>query len=196
MRVNAFSAGVEPGGLRNGTDIKILICYIFHSINKPLNKNDVIEAIQESNLANYFELNNAFAELVDQNNLVIDPQTNKVTLTESGQLIADQLETAIPLSVRNQALSTTIKFLTKVKLKNENSVTVKKDKTGYTITCYIPDGQINLLSCSLHLPDKLQAEFVKENFYNDPETIYKTMLAVFTKDKDLVKEIFEKHLLD
>jgi len=196
MRVNAFSAGVEPGGLRNSTDIKILICYIFHSINKPLDKDDVIEAIQESNLANYFELNNAFSELVDQNNLLIDPQTNKFTLAESGKLIADQLETNIPLSVRNQALSTTLKFLNKIKLKNENRVDVEKDSTGYTITCCIPDGQIDLFSCSLHLPDKLQAELVKENFYNDPETIYKTMLAVLTKDKELAKEIFEKHLLN
>ncbi len=194
MKVNAFSAGVEPGGLRNSTDIKILICYIFHSINKPLDKDDVIEAIQESHLANYFELNNAFAELVDQNNLMIDQETHKVTLTESGKLIANQLETNLPLSVRKQALSTTINFLTKIKLKNENSVTIKKDIKGYTITCCIPDGQIKLFSCSLHLPDKLQTELVKENFYDDPETVYKTMLAVLTKDKELAKEIFEKHL--
>jgi len=194
MRGNAFSAGVEPGGLRNSTDIKILICYIFSSLNKPLDKTNVIEAIQESNLANYFELNNAFAELIDQNNLLVDPKTQKITLTESGKMIADQLETTLPLSVRKQALNTTIKFLTNVKLKNENSATIKKDTTGYTITCSIPDGQIDLLSFSLHLPDKLQAELVKENFYNNPEMVYKSILAVLTKDKELAKEIFDDNL--
>lgn len=194
MRINAFSAGVEPGGLRTRTDIKILICYIFSSISKPLAKTDVIEAIQESNLANYFELNNAFAELVNQKNLIANSKTNKLILTESGKLIANQLETTLPLSVRKQALSTTVNFLTKVKLKKENSVTIKKDSTGYTITCRIPDGQIDLFSFSLHLPDKLQVELIKENFYNDPEIIYKTTLAILTKDKDLAKEIFENYL--
>lgn len=193
MRVNAFSAGVEPGGLRNSTDIKILICYIFSSLNKPLDKTNVIEAIQESNLANYFELNNAFAELIDQNNLLVDPETQKLTLTKSGKMIADQLETTLPISVRKQALNTTIKFLTNVKLKKENSATIKKDTTGYTITCCIPDGQIDLFSFNLHLPDKLQAELVKENFYNNPEIVYKSMLAVLTKDKELAKEVFDNN---
>ena len=73
-------------------------------------------------------------------------------------------------------------------------VIIKKDTTGYTITCRIPDGQTDLFSFSLHLPDKLQAEIVKENFYNDPETVYKAMLAILTKDKELTKEIFKNHL--
>ena len=33
MEYDALSAGVEPGGLTNRTDIKVLICYIIKSID-------------------------------------------------------------------------------------------------------------------------------------------------------------------
>ena len=36
MTYDAFSAGVELGGLRNQNDIKILICYLIYSINAPI----------------------------------------------------------------------------------------------------------------------------------------------------------------
>ena len=42
MNFDAFSGGIEPGGLRNKSDIGILICYMLHNINSPFPEDDII----------------------------------------------------------------------------------------------------------------------------------------------------------
>ena len=56
MKQDAFSAGVEPGGLWHKNDIRILLCYILASVGAPLSRQDLSRIIQEKGLANYFEV--------------------------------------------------------------------------------------------------------------------------------------------
>ena len=55
MRQDAFTGGVDPGGLWNQNDIRILLCYILSSVNAPLSGQDLSEILQRKALANYFE---------------------------------------------------------------------------------------------------------------------------------------------
>ena len=54
---DAFSQGVEPGGLRSKTQIKLLVNYLVANIREPINSSTIIEALQVHGLANYFEVN-------------------------------------------------------------------------------------------------------------------------------------------
>ena len=38
---DAFTGGVEPGGLRSQSDIRLLICYMLASVQEPLSKEDI-----------------------------------------------------------------------------------------------------------------------------------------------------------
>lgn len=67
---DAFSEGVEPGGLRNRTQIKVLITFIVSRISEPLRDTMLIDALQTHGLANYFETTQALDELMDSGNLV------------------------------------------------------------------------------------------------------------------------------
>ena len=69
MEFDALTAGVKPGGLRSKQDIKLLICYLLSSIPQGLSKTDLINVLQDNNLANYFEVASAFDELLKQGNL-------------------------------------------------------------------------------------------------------------------------------
>lgn len=55
MKFDAFTGGVEPGGLRSKDEIRILICYLLTSVGAPLAKNDLIQIITENGLANYLK---------------------------------------------------------------------------------------------------------------------------------------------
>ena len=61
MEFDAFDGGIELGGLRTRDDIKLLICYMIKSLNRPISKQILNEAMQENGLANYFEVNGALA---------------------------------------------------------------------------------------------------------------------------------------
>ena len=54
MEYDAFTAGIEPGGLRTKNDIRIMVCYILNSVKAPLSKENILNILQEKGLANYF----------------------------------------------------------------------------------------------------------------------------------------------
>ena len=70
MAFDAFTGGIEPGGLRTKNEIRILICYLLASVNAPLSKNDILSIIQDNGLANYFEVTDALSELTEHGNVV------------------------------------------------------------------------------------------------------------------------------
>ena len=59
MEYDAFIGGIEPGGLRNKNEIRILLCYLVNSIGAPLSREDVLSIMQENGFANYFEVTDA-----------------------------------------------------------------------------------------------------------------------------------------
>ena len=57
---DAFSAGVEPGGLRNRNEIKVLIAFLLKNTERGLSRRQLMEVIQREGLANYFEASQAY----------------------------------------------------------------------------------------------------------------------------------------
>lgn len=194
MNFDTFDEGIMPGGIRSKNEIRVLICYMFNSIKDKLSKDIVIEAVLQYELANYFELSSAFDELVNNGNLVesgvIDGETVYV-LSENGKMIAEELESAVPYSVKEKAYNCALKLLAEKKTKRENKVEIVKTENGYSVNCLISGGEIELLSFTLYAPDFEQAEIIKKNFYESPLTVYKVMLALMTKDKESVGEALE-----
>ncbi len=51
---------------------------------------------------------------------------------------------------------------------------------------------MELMSVSLYVPDRAQAELVRGNFYKNPEGAYRLLLSFLTGDMGYAKELFEK----
>ena len=187
MEYDAFSAGISPGGLRNRQEIKILICYLLTNVIGDLTKKDVLNSLQENNLANYFEINNAFSELLEDNNIHKISDSEVYKTTKSGELISTQLTTTLPISVREKAVKAALELLAKAKRETDNQVTIAETEKGHFVTCNISGGEVNLMSLTVLVPEKMQAELVKTNFQNAPEKIYTSLLALLTKNTDLVE---------
>lgn len=192
MKYDAFSAGISPGGLRSRQEIKLLICYILSNVTGDLTKEDILTVIQENNLANYFEISNAFAELLEDKNICEKPDKKNVyTVTDSGKMISTQLDSALPITIRTKAISAAINLLAKIKREADNQVTIEKNENGYFVNFNISGGQVDLMTFKLFVPDKLQAELVKTNFQESPERVYECMLALLTKNDDLIKSTLD-----
>ena len=94
MRQDAFTGGVDPGGLWNQNDIRILLCYILSSVNAPLSGQDLSEILQRKALANYFEAGDALAALEQRGNVVRD-EDGCYRVTEAGREIAETLDATL-----------------------------------------------------------------------------------------------------
>jgi hypothetical protein len=195
MLFNTFDEGIAPGGLRSKYEIKTLICYIYYSVKENLSRDLIIEAIREDELANFFEVSAAFDELVSDKNLneTKDADGNTVySLSENGKMIAEQLDSAVAYSVKEKALKCAVKLLADKKTARENFVEIEKTENGFNVICTVSGGDIDLLKCTLYAPDIDQAEIMKKSFLSYPSTVYKSMLALMTKDRENVGEALEE----
>lgn len=189
MERDAFTGGVEPGGLWNKNDIRILLCYVLASVGAPLSRESIGEIIQGKALANYFEVGDALDSLVKQGNAAVD-EAGLFSVTDSGREIAANLDATLPLSVRDKALEAALRLTAEQKARRENQVELLKAENGYQVCCHVSGGETELMTISLYVPDKAQAELVERNFYRDPEGVYRLLLAALTGDKAYAEGFF------
>ncbi len=188
MEFDAFTGGVAPGGLRSKSDIRILICYILKSVPAPLSGEDIIRILQEKSLANYFEANDALSALEALGNIRREEDGTYV-LEPQGKSVADSLDMLLPLSVRDKAVEAAMTMLSNAKMERENAVTTQRLDNGYSVTCHISGGEMELMNLSVYVPDLYQARVVKKNFHKDPQRIYNILLAALTGDDELTRDI-------
>lgn len=180
MEFDAFDAGIELGGLRNRDDIRLLICYLLKSVDAPMTRQMLNEAMQEDGLANYFEVGQAIEELLKTGNITADilDEDEVISVTQKGREAAELLQTSLPRTVREKAVNSAIRLTTRAKIERENKIEVKKEENGgYTITFTLFDKETELMKLSVYVSDSLQLEQVKQNFINDPVKVYSTIIT-------------------
>lgn len=183
MEYDAFDAGIELGGLRNRDDIRLLVCYLLKSVDSPMTRQMLNEAMQEDGLANYFEVGQAIEELLKTANITADivGEDEVVSVTQKGREAAEMLETSLPKTVREKAVNSAIRLITKARVERENKIEVTKEENGgYTITFTLFDKNTQFMKLSVYVCDSLQLEQVKQNFINDPVKVYSTIITSLT----------------
>lgn len=191
MSRDAFTGGVEPGGLWTQNDIRILLCYILASVDAPLSGESISQIIQGKALANYFEVGDALAALLRQGNIAQD-ENGLYTVTASGREIAGSLDATLPLSVRDKALEAAMRLMAEAKARRENRVEIAETEKGYQITCHISGGEMELMSVSLYAPDWNGAKLIERNFYQNPEAVYRLLLSSLTGDETYARSYFDE----
>lgn len=196
MEFDAFSAGVEPGGLRSTREIGILICYMLDQLQKPIAREDLIDSIQENGIANYFEVSSAVSEMIKLGNISIR-NDNTIDITKNGKLVAGQLSQELSSFVKEKAMKAFKDQAEQRINEKENPVRIEKaDDGGYYVTVCITDGTRDLMSLTLLVPERSDAEAVKKNFYKNPQKVYSIIIAAMVQDKDMLDELIKEHRND
>ncbi len=182
---DAFSAGVQPGGLHTAQEIKILLCYMLHTVNQPISRDEVTDILVDGGMANYFDIEDAIEELLRLQHLVTDDERHIAT-TVTGSQIGDSLATRIPYTLRERSVKAALALLKRKEIEKDNKVDIRRlDDGGCQVTCTILDQGRPLLSVALRVADEHQAAHIKENFLNDPALLYRGNLAVLLGDAHL-----------
>ena len=192
MEYDAIDAGILPGGLRNRSNVRLLICYIIDSVNKPVRKDLVITAMQKNGVANYFEILDAFNDLQNKQNIIqVDNEKDLYTVSKSGKLIAANLSDELPITIRERAMETVTELLMQERNETENVAEIVKIKNGYMVDCHVKGEENDLFAFQLYVPDSKQARLVKKNFQSNAEMIYKMMIATITHNSDFAEKTLE-----
>jgi len=179
---DAFTAGVEPGGLNNTQEIRILLCYMLHTLAQPIKRDDLLDILLGRGMTNYFDTQDAIEELLRKGHLVQDEE-QYLTVSSTGSQIGDSLSMRVPYTLRERAVESALQLLKRRRIEKENTVDIRPlDHGGYEVTCTVLDQERKLMSTTLWVADKWQADTIKEQFLTDPTTLYRGTLAVLTGD--------------
>ncbi|NMP37039.1 MAG: DUF4364 family protein [Clostridiales bacterium] len=178
---DAFSGGIVPGGLRNRSEIRIMICYLLCSVERPMTREQITEAIEGEQLANYFEVNSAISELVGNGAITVTKTSDgeQYTVSDSGKNAAENLETTLPRTVRDKAVAAAVHLLARSSMNRNTEVTEEKLETGgYNVTFILRDGEQELMSLRMYVADALQLEKLKSKFLDSPLMLYSGIIEL------------------
>ena len=194
MQFDAFTGGVEPGGLRSQNDIRLLICYLLSSVKEPLAKNDIVLVLQDAGLANYFEASSALSDVLAKGNAdTLEDNPDLCVANDNTREISAQLVTTLPPSVRDHAVEGALNLLAMARRERENKVEIEKQQDGgYQVTCHISGGDRDLMCIDLYVPDQYQARAVKKHFHRNPEKIYQVLLCLMTGNQEYLETLLKE----
>lgn len=185
MQQDAFTAGVQPDGLKNKSDIKVLVCFVISNCSQPLSRKDLTDIFLERGLANYFEANDAISSLIRRQNLIEHPEDNSLSITESGKFIVDTLYDGLPVTVREKSLDAMSKLINRRHINQLNKTHIEACDKGYNVTCTINDGAMETMKITLYVPTYNYAILVRDRFLDDPETLYRAVMAQLTDTPEI-----------
>jgi len=183
---DALSAGVMLGGLTSRTEIRILICYILKTINKPIPSIVLKEVLHYEGIANYFEVSYAISELEANGHIkvVAEDGDKHYMVSTTGIDIVKTLENNLPITIRKLSCNYITKRLSRIRYEKENRVTIKILEKGCSVSCSVLEGTNEVLTVSLFVPDEDCAKKIKESFLNDPTSVFIGVTNIMLKDSN------------
>ena len=181
MEYDAIVAGVEPGGINNAQQVRLLVGYMLREVPEPMSRQLLPELLQYHGLANFFEVNGAIEELLAKGSIQAVEDV-KLVLTEQGKTAIKEWEFILPFSVKQKAVKAVMTALTRLRNQRENRVEILPRDRGLDVVCAVLDGEQTLLELRLWVPDKAQAELVKERFLNDPLACYRSTVEMLMEE--------------
>ncbi len=184
-KFDAFAGGIDYGGLRSMLDIKILVCYILNSVKVPMTRAQISEAMQKTGLVNFFDVNSAIDELLENGAILEKEYVGEphLVVSQIGANSATELEKNLLPGVRDRAIKTALNIVSRARSERENKVTIEKLEDSYNVTFEIESFGQTMLSLTLNVADVLQAEQLKDGFLDDPGALYSDIIDRLVGDK-------------
>ena len=183
LHFDAFMGGVKDGGLRSVNSIYLLICYIVENVDGRVTSDVIFKAMDESGVANHFEVADAIDKLIKKNTL-IENEDGSLSLNKNTGASIELIEKDLPLTVRSRSVELVQKIIAKEKYKREKKVEIEKDGDGYRVNMEIGDDKTRFMNLSLFASTVEQAEIIKNKFISDPAKVYETIInAIFENEE-------------
>ena len=169
------------GCLKLKEDVKVLLCHIFANVEISLTKDMVIFCLQNLKIANFFDLNDSFSELISKGLLIVN-EDSKLSISEKGLEVYEDLKNSLSDSIKERSVNEILRYVRFIKNIQENDVKIEKTLTGYLVNCSVSGGSFDLMKISVFAPDIESALNMKRNFYENLNDIYANVLSKLMSD--------------
>lgn len=183
MEKDAISVNVGRGGLKNSSEIKILVLYLLMNVNEPVPSNQIADKLHIEGIANTFEVNEAFAELHENSLIEESPDGPEFyVINDKGRDVGQTLQSSVPFTIREKSLRLLKSMLQRNRHMRETDIKITHEEDGtIKVTCAAIENEKVIMSFWLQATDDAQAIRIKENFLDDPAHVYRTLIDMLTK---------------
>lgn len=175
LQFDAFTAGIEDGGLRSSSSISIIVCYIIANCQKKITGQNIIDAMVVGKIANYFEVSNAISKMSNKGYIKED-ENGYLSITADCRFLIDLVENDLPLTIRERSIELVSKLAELDINKKENKVTIEKKDDKYCVTMHVSDVDCDFMELKLYVPSEAQAVVIKDKFEHHPAEVYKSLI--------------------
>lgn len=167
-------------------DNKIIVLYILENASKPLTIPQIVKFCEDFNDITYFDIC-GYIENLKANNYIkesIDDSNVLYSLTDHGISTLRELLELIP-GVNLYNLKKIInKNITQIKTEYDiDTIIIPIKADEYKVSCYIKDGNDELVNISIYAGNKEQAKNISNNWNQNAEEIYAKLLEMMTKSE-------------
>ena len=160
--------------------LKILILLVFRAAKAPLPLTVLTDIPADSCDINCLDVQRCVNELIEQKHIVSVGDFCKIS--DTGEIIIDELESSAPLSLRKKiAAATTIK-LAELRIGLSTETTVTETGNDFLTKLVLLDGDSKLFEVSFLCPTKSQAETCIRTFKENPTEVFRKILGVLVKE--------------
>lgn len=182
LRFDAFMGNVKDGGLRSVTSIYILVSYLVSNLNGKVSRETLLEATNDTMLANYFEMSDAITKLINSGTIQ-ETEDGMLCMKKQDANEVELIEKDLPLTVRERCIKACQKIIAKETYERENKVSIEKTDCGYKVILNVSDKDTDFMSLTLFAPTEEQALIIKEKFISNPVKVYETLTeAIFNNE--------------
>lgn len=167
-------------------DNKIIILYILDNSKIPLSVEQIQKFCGEFDDISYFDIHEYLFELEEQNLVVQVSQDNGIffKITDEGYDTLRELLELIPgIDIYNlkKMVQKHISSLKQDYSIDYQIIPIKADE--YKVSCYIKDGNDELINICLYAGAREQAKKIAKNWQNNAETIFKNIIEMMTSEE-------------
>lgn len=165
---------------------KLLILYVLQKTNMDLTNSQITQVILETEVMNYFSLQQFLSQLMDSNFLKIYEDSNKeyYTLTQKGIEALEYFLSRIPAQI-------TKKIDEYIKLNKENlladtqvkSSFVRQSDNEYIVNLRVIENQSNLIDLNLNVSSEKQAKLICDNWKKNASYMYAEVIDLLITSK-------------
>lgn len=166
-------------GLNTTTDIKVFLLFLLDNIAYPIDRTTVMSIVAENTDDIALDYDQCLTELSDSEHLFFDEVDGEkyYMISDKGRTVASELYDSLDKGFRERSLRSAIKH-------------ISLSKSGASIKAYITDAPANryrvtleahdrygeIMSTSLTVNSRAEAETIKKNFEQKPDGVYRGVL--------------------
>ncbi|MBR5520173.1 MAG: DUF4364 family protein [Clostridia bacterium] len=161
--------------------MKFLILFVLSCLDIEVRFDDVAEMAMIDNAMTYFDVSDAFYEMVESGH--VEANGERYRITERGRQVLTGYERRLPASVRRDAQKAVMKTVARLKRDAMISTSTKEvSENNFVVTLKMSDSVGELISLDMMVVNKRLALLLEGNFKANAEVIYNEILNAVMRD--------------